>query len=100
MVIARPVASVLAGCLMGGSIAHAELPTVTDNPPQPESDTASAAETQLEEVIVTANRRQESSQRVPLRIPAISGEDAQRLRVTDAQSLAALVPGHLFNRQP
>lgn len=60
---------------------------------------AATAEAQLQEVTVSANRRQESNQRVPLAIEAISADTAGKMGVTDAQSLAALVPGLLFNRQ-
>ena len=50
-------------------------------------------------VTVTANRRQESNQQVPLGVTTISANDVQALGITDAQSLAAVVPGLLFNRQ-
>jgi iron complex outermembrane receptor protein len=50
-------------------------------------------------VTVTANRRPESNQKVPVDIMTISAEDAEEVGVTDAQSLAAVVPGFLFNRQ-
>jgi iron complex outermembrane receptor protein len=53
----------------------------------------------LAEVVVTANRRAESNQRVPLGIASISASDAEKVGVTDAQSLAAVVPGLQFNRQ-
>jgi iron complex outermembrane receptor protein len=84
--------------VIGAAIASA-LPAAADGTSQPPSDRASIGKGQLEEVIVTANRRLESNQRVPIGIAAISGDDAQRLGVTDAQSLAGLVPGLLFNRQ-
>src|SRR4030095_15402707 len=92
-------APVLAASVMGAAVAHAELPRGADHTSQTESRTASLAEGQLEEVIVTANRRQESNQRVPIGIASISADDAERVGVTDAQSLAGLVPGLLFNRQ-
>src|SRR5882724_5747920 len=60
---------------------------------------ASARAEQLQEVTVTANRRDESNQRVPLGIVALSADTADKVGVTDAQSLAALVPGLLFNTQ-
>ena len=78
------VASVLLGGLaFGGTGARAEP----------------VAEEPLQEVIVTANRRQESNQRVPVGIAAFSADDAEKVGIADAQSLAALVPGLLFNRQ-
>ena len=61
--------------------------------------TGSVAHAELEYVIVTANRREESNQHVPVGIAAIGADDAQKMGVTDAQSLAALVPGLFFNRQ-
>jgi iron complex outermembrane recepter protein len=50
-------------------------------------------------VTVTANRRDESNQRVPISITTLSADDAEKVGVSDAQSLAAAVPGLLFNRQ-
>jgi iron complex outermembrane receptor protein len=50
-------------------------------------------------VTVTANRRPESNQQVPVDIMTISAVDAEEAGVTDAQSLATVVPGFLFNRQ-
>jgi iron complex outermembrane recepter protein len=90
--------SVFLGGLFGGAVALAEPPT-TDTPPQSQAVATSVAESQLQEVTVTANRRQESNQQVPAGITAISGDTAEKAGVTDAQSLAALVPGLLFNRQ-
>src|SRR5262249_48250787 len=46
-----------------------------------------------------ANRREELNQRVPLGITAVSVDTAEKVGITDAQSLAARVPGLLFNRQ-
>lgn len=52
----------------------------------------------LEEVVVTANRRQQNLQSVPIMVAAISGESATALGVTDMQSLANAVPGLTFDR--
>jgi iron complex outermembrane recepter protein len=83
---------------IGGAVARAELPS-TDGTPESQSVATSVAERQLQEVTVTANRRQESNQQVPAGIAAISVDTAEKAGVTDAQSLAAVVPGLLFNRQ-
>ena len=91
--------SVLLVLLVGGSVTHAEPQPAADNAPHPQSATGSMTETRLEEIVVTANRRQESNQRVPIGIAAVSADTANKLGVRDAQSLAALVPGLLFNRQ-
>src|SRR5882672_4102338 len=71
---------------------------VADNAPESQA-TSTMADRQLDEVTVTANRRQESNQRVPVGIAAVSADTAKKVGVTDAQSLAAVVPGLLFNRQ-
>lgn len=47
----------------------------------------------LEEVIVTAQKRAESINDVPMSIAAISGDALQSMGVTDTASLARLVPG-------
>src|SRR5262245_22276849 len=70
-------AFVILGWLVSGAVAHAELQAVT----------------------VTANRREESNQRVPVGITSINADEAEKVGVTDAQSMAAVVPGLLFNRQ-
>jgi iron complex outermembrane receptor protein len=52
----------------------------------------------LAEVVVTANRRQENSQSVPITVEAISGDTAASFGVTDMQSLANSVPGLRVDR--
>jgi iron complex outermembrane recepter protein len=58
-------------------------------------DTADESQT----VVVTANRTEETLQSVPMDVSVVSGQLANAMGVTDAQSLAASVPGLLFNRQ-
>ncbi len=71
----RPSLFVLLAWLVSGTVAHADdLPFVT----------------------VTANRYEESNQQVPVGITTISADDAEKVGVTDAQSLAAVVPGLLY----
>ena len=52
---------------------------------------ASAQQT-IEEIIVTATRREESLLDAPLSVTAISGEELQRQGVLDTLGLGALVP--------
>ena len=52
----------------------------------------------LAEVVVTANRRQQNQQTVPIAVEAISGDSATALGVTDMQSLANSVPGVRVDR--
>ncbi|MET0985243.1 MAG: TonB-dependent receptor, partial [Steroidobacteraceae bacterium] len=52
----------------------------------------------LEEVVVTANRRTENVQRVPIAVTAFSAESALAHGITDMQSLANAVPGVRIDR--
>jgi len=63
--------------------------------------TPSTAQTQgaagVEEVIVTAQKRAENVQSVPIAVTAISGDDLAAKGVSDAQALARLVPNATFS---
>jgi iron complex outermembrane receptor protein len=52
----------------------------------------------LQEVVVTANRRQQNLQTVPIMVEAITGDNATAFGITDTQSLASAVPGLTFDR--
>lgn len=54
---------------------------------------ATAQEVVLEEVIVTATRRSESLQDIPINITALSGTIIERDRLTDLTDVARVVPG-------
>jgi iron complex outermembrane recepter protein len=53
---------------------------------------------ELPTVMVTANRREEDVQQVPIAISVLSSELAAHMGITDPQSLAGAVPGLNFNR--
>jgi iron complex outermembrane recepter protein len=75
--------------------------TRADADPDPQASTAPAQSpemTTLTEVVVTANRRQENSQSVPITVEAISAESATAFGVTDMQSLANSIPGLRVDR--
>ena len=55
------------------------------------------AQQQLEEVIVTAERRTTSIQDVPLSVAAIGGDDVRVGKITDLNDVAFKVPGVTFN---
>lgn len=57
-----------------------------------------AADRQIEEVIVTAQYREESIQDVPISISAFDGEDLRDLRITTPADLARITPGLFMNR--
>lgn len=52
---------------------------------------------QLEEVLVTAERRSRSIQDVPLSVAAIGGSDVRMGKITDLNDIAFKVPGVTFN---
>jgi iron complex outermembrane recepter protein len=57
------------------------------------SDTAPVADTGLEEVVVTAQRRSENVLTVPMSISVVSGKTLQETGLTDISSLAYNTPG-------
>ncbi len=65
------------------------------------SGRASAPEAdQLEEVTVTAQKRAESSQNVPMTITTVSADEMSRANVRNLFQLADYVPGMIFSRAP
>src|SRR5882672_12855870 len=54
---------------------------------------AAAQETQLQEVVVTAQRRSENIQNVPIAVSAFSAEALASRNLTDIHSLSNLTPG-------
>lgn len=63
---------------------------------EPESDEA-ANNSQLGEIIVTAQRRSENLQNVPIVVSSIDSTALQQARVTDINDVAKLVPGFRGN---
>jgi iron complex outermembrane receptor protein len=53
---------------------------------------------QLEEVVVTAERRSQSIQDVPLSVAAIGGDDITVGKIADLNDIAFAVPGVSFNQ--
>lgn len=60
------------------------------------TSTPSSSETSLEEVVVTATRREESIEKVPISIMALDGHDLVQYGIKDMGDLAAMVPGLQF----
>ena len=61
------------------------------------ADTAAANTVSLEEVVVTAQRRTENLQDVPITIQAVSGEQLQRLNVTGMAELLKYTPNVTYS---
>ncbi|MGB0210731.1 TonB-dependent receptor [Algiphilus sp.] len=66
---------------------------------QPESASSTPSEAPearrgaaMDEIVVTARRREESSQNVPVAVTAISGDQLERANVTDVDGLSTQVP--------
>ncbi|MEM7360924.1 MAG: TonB-dependent receptor [Pseudomonadota bacterium] len=55
---------------------------------------------QLEEILVTAQKREQSVLDVPITVNAISGETLEEYAIDDLFELANLVPGMVFSRAP
>jgi iron complex outermembrane recepter protein len=72
--------SSLLGALSGSAMAQAA--------PEPAPQTISDAD-----IVVTAQRRSESINRVPLAVQALSADALDKLQITDVESLATSVPG-------
>lgn len=80
--------SVTALCLASAAAAQSEQ-TV----PAPSSDLAIAEPDTSGEIIVTAQKRSESVQRIPLAVSAISGDSLQQRGATGLAALGQVVPG-------
>ncbi len=66
--------------------------TAVGHPAVDSTAVASAAGGDLEEVVVTARRREEKIQTVPISVSVISGQELEARQVTTAQDLQELVP--------
>ena len=58
-----------------------------------------AVQGQLADIIVTAQRREESLQKVPVAVTAIGAEQLDQLRVTNVRNLAGIAPSLQINTQ-
>jgi iron complex outermembrane receptor protein len=60
---------------------------------------STSTEDQLAEITVTANRREENQQQVPIAVTAITADTAGKVGIVNALGLGEAVPGAVFNRQ-
>lgn len=77
-----------AACLFASSA----LATITTAPAFSQSPPPSDSGTQLSDIVVTAQRREESLQDVPVAVTAISAEQLGQMRVTNVSSLSGMAP--------
>jgi iron complex outermembrane receptor protein len=81
----------LAAIAPAAATAQAATPATSDT-------TATKEDTGLGEIVVTAQRRSENQQSVPIAVTAVSGPTATLLGVTNPQNLTQVVPGFQFQR--
>ena len=73
--------------------AAAQAADQTAAPTSPPPETSSPAEARVEDIIVTAQRREESLQRVPISVSAVAGEKLASVGITKIDDLGSAVPG-------
>jgi outer membrane receptor protein involved in Fe transport len=72
--------------------------TLAGHPALAQSPSAEARGPALEEVVVTARKREESLQDVPLPVTALSAEDIANRQVTSLDDVAKFTPGLVFSK--
>ena len=86
----------LAALMASTSIIGIAAPAFAADQPQPGDQPAS-----VQEVVVTAQKRQENLKDVPMSVTALNGAALDKLQVTDFADYAALVPGlSLVSNEP
>lgn len=73
--------------LLHGGVAMIAAPAMAQDTPAQSGERVG-----LEEIVVTAQRREESAQDVPIALSAFSGADLERRNITDALALTQYVP--------
>ncbi len=95
--IASPLAAQQASPQVSG---EAPLPTVPVNPdpgPPATEERSGGRNRIVEEIVVTAQKREENLQDVPISISAFSGEQLEARGVNDPTALAQVTPGLTYN---
>ena len=87
--------SIAVAAILSPALASAQNEPSKDSPVQ-----ASVRESGLEEVVVTAQKRQESLQDVPIAVTALTAAVLQDAHITGLDGMASRVPNFQFGRQP
>ena len=93
------VALLLGACVSSLSItavAHAQDAAPSDEQAQPATDNASS-EPAFGEIIVTASKREQTLQDVPIAVSVTSAESIERAQIRDIKDLSSLVPSLRVN---
>ena len=84
--------------LAAGALALAPVAQAEENAAEAQAETTGQSAS-VQESIVTAQRREESLQKVPVAVTAIGSQQLEALRVTSVRNLAGLAPSLQFNAQ-
>lgn len=87
--------AIIALCATG---AHAQGAQTSTTPADQSASTADGNEARVEEIIVTAQRREESLQRVPIAISAVTANTAAQMGLTGTLGLQIAAPAVTFNQ--
>ncbi|MDB5970391.1 MAG: TonB-dependent receptor [Hydrocarboniphaga sp.] len=98
LVRALTAGAVAAGANFVGSPLAIAQATDTANPPT-EAQTDAGSDGQIEEIVVTAQRREEASRDVPITITTLSVDQLATANVTQLSDTAKLTPGLRFDTQ-
>ncbi len=83
-----------AGCCVRGGALALMWSSVHAAPAVAAADAADSGS--LEEIVVTANKREENVRDVPVSVGVVEGKDIESLRVEDLEDISRLVPGISF----
>jgi len=86
-------------CLLRTTALALAVMTATPALAEEAAQSGTASDAQVQEIIVTAQRREESLQKVPVAVTAISSAQLENLRVTSVRNLAGLAPSLQINAQ-
>lgn len=89
------LSSVALACLLAPAVAGAQVaaPSATDQSATgPAGASEPSAQAGIQDIVVTAQRREESLQRAAVAISAVNGQDLIKASVSDPSSLTRLVP--------
>ncbi|SMF61910.1 TonB-dependent receptor [Allosphingosinicella indica] len=85
--------------LSSGSAVYAQVP---NDPQEPSTQTEAEARTApggLQDIVVTARKREESLQDVPIAVTAFSGDALREAQITDLSQIAGRTPSFTFQTQ-
>jgi len=84
-------------CMMAGFLFAPAMAMAQTGPQGQQDGPKTTSETALSDIIVTAQKRSENLQNVPVAVTAISGDALQARGISDVQALARLVPNVTFS---